>query len=252
MQSTQNILEKTSRLGNAFIWVDVPIQIGEFGDFVELSRFGNDPEDLLPPYSPRPASGGAFLGFTSADGVTETPDVSFEDIKKAGASAPQRVQITSNKVTVTAQLFFNNVDKVLKYFLIPGASLPMGFTFGGTTEPPYHNLLLIHNNIINPSTSVVKVSLYYKGYFRPSPERHNRKDFSFLELNYTALTGDRVEGSTMCARPAGDQLGRKYWVDVDWATSVNTFVQPNGEPISLTPQTNNTIWMMANQFNGVT
>jgi hypothetical protein len=235
MLSTQQIFEQTSRYGDAYLWADVTILEGEFGSYVELSRSGNDPNDYIPPFQVRPANGGVFLGFTTEEGVKETPDFSFEDIKKAGASAPQRVQISANKITVNANLYFNHVNEVLKFLVPPGNVLPIGYTFGGVTEPSYHNLLVIQNNLLDPQSSVVRISLYYKGYFKPASYQHSARDFFPLEMQYTAITGDSVASSNACARPTGDQLGRFYWVDVDWATNLNTFVKPDGSPLDPMP-----------------
>ena len=215
------------RVGPAYLWVNPPLYHNltnpndPFNNKVLLSVDGNDPNNIIPLGIPRPVSGGLFLGYDE-DGITEQPQLSYENIPIAGSTIPYNVRIKEESLTVKAKLLFNDDKNILKILRPPlGVDSVYGFTFGGRTEVSLYPLLLILTNTI-ADKNYVECHLYWRGYFEPT-QTISGKVFNGLDMTYHAISGLDANG---CLLPAGSRIVNAWYVRVCF-DGTNILIDPN-------------------------
>ncbi len=227
--TTQEIFEERSRWGPALMWVAPPRNAD---GTVTLAREGNDPDYLLPPFAPRPASGGFFLGY-DIDGISEKPLVTYEEVPIVGSTIPRTVRVKEESVTVSAKLIFNNDPTVRPFFLPTGLTNATGYTYGGLTTVNQWPLLVVIYNFNNPE--LIECHYYHNGYFEPTETIHG-KLFSPINMVYHGLAGTQYESDTgnTCLLPAGQRLVKTWYVYVDF-DGTNILVDSRGNEIIADP-----------------
>ena len=223
----QDIFTVKSRWGAAYLWVAPPLNSD---GRITLAREGNDIDSVLPPYIPRTAYGGKFLGY-DIGGIIEKPVVSYDKVPVFGSTIPRTVRVKEEQTDVTTKLAFNNDVGIRMFFFPTGNFDSMGFSYGGSTYVNLWPLLVILINENDPET--IECHYYHAGYFEPS-QMVSGQLFSPIDMVYHTVAGTVISGDSVCLLPAGRRTMVGWWVKVDFDGN-NINIDPYGNEIVPTP-----------------
>lgn len=215
ISSGDSIYRGKFRVSKSHIYVDVGIDSYDVVPTVRGPGSNGFVED-----DARVPLSGVYLGWHRGR-VIITPSLQV-DHRQGDNTNGTEGWITSERLTVSANLCFTVDPQIKAYFDLPGLQSGDGSAYaGGMSKMPTHNLYVQITNELRPesaeSMAWVESYIFWKGYFNPSVLEVGdvKEEDAPFQMTFNCLFGTDPENTdNNCLRHPGTMLYRRYYQDL--------------------------------------